>query len=96
VRELTLGAGARVEPLRHRALGPACAVVLFAVQPSTLTAQTSNAHPSVSPDGTLIVVDSDRTGNGDIRDRPRWSVVLVYTVEACALRSGFPAGRLTR
>ena len=29
-------------------------------------AQVSNAHPSVSPNGSAILFDSDRTGNGDI------------------------------
>jgi TolB protein len=32
----------------------------------SLSAQVSDAHPSVSPDGTRIVFDSDRTGNGDV------------------------------
>ncbi len=32
----------------------------------SLSAQVSNAHPSVSPDGTRIVFDSDRTGKGDV------------------------------
>ncbi len=44
----------------------AVAVTLAAVWPGILRAQASNAHPSVSPDGTRIVFDSDRTGNGDI------------------------------
>ena len=40
--------------------------LMTASGPPFLAAQVSNAHPSVSPDGTRIVFDSDRTGGGDI------------------------------
>ena len=41
-------------------------LVLMAAAPDMLDAQGSSSHPSVSPDGSRIVFDSDRTGNGDI------------------------------
>ncbi len=55
-----------LNPFPIRALRLLLVAFCVFVYPARSSAQVSNAHPDVSDDGSLIVFDSDRSGNGDI------------------------------